>query len=395
MSIKALSPLFALTCLSGLALAFGCSDPPAAETPPAQGGTSTTGGSSTPGAGTSNPTAGATPGGGQAPTAGSAGTPAAGGGGAGGGGGGTPAGGTAGAGPDAPAVPGFTNVINENFNGPIDLDHDPIWTWSDGGLSEGQVRYTKEAITFADGHMKITVSKPAAPVAPSPSFAENTGGTNLKAYPLMSGEFRTKHNNYRYGRYEASIKAPMPNPANAAGGNFINTLFIFRTPKIEDWREIDIEITGGSAGQLMTNMVHGQGVGDYGQTMNKAVQTPNIPVPQGFNTMSGFHTYAFEWRSDSITWFVDGTQVRKETGAGSPPIPTMSAKIMMSVWVFDASYNFGGPDGEQNMYPFTAEYDWFRFYKLDGETYPMDPAALPATDLNKSKNNATETDTQG
>jgi beta-glucanase (GH16 family) len=117
--------------------------------------------------------------------------------------------------------------------------------------------------------------------------------------------------------------------------------------------------------------------------------------PVGFNTMDMFNTYAFEWRSDSIKWYVNDQLVRTEPMGNAPPIPQMSAKIMMSMWVFNASYDFGGPDGAQNMYPFTAEYDWFRFYKLDGEEYPKDPAMLSAEDKNASKNNATETDTQG
>ena len=405
MQIKALSPLLALSCLSGMALAFGCSDPPAAETPGASGSSSMAGTTSnTSGTGT---TAGS-PGGGSASVAGSSGsatmggnttggTPAA------GGSAGTPAaGGTAGtgAGDPAPVIPGYTNVINENFDTPINLDTDPVWTWSDGGLDEGQVRFTKESITFEGGKMKITTSKPAGGVPASPSFAENTGGVNLKAFPLASGEFRTKHNNYRYGRYEARMKAPTPAPGNPAAGNFINTLFIFRTPKIEDWRELDIEVIGGGAGQLMTNIVHGNGVSAYGDTQNKAIQTPpagNLVVPQGFETMSAFHDYAFEWDSTGVKWFVDGQQVRMEAAGGTPPIPDKPAKIMMSMWVFNASYDFGGLDGEANVYPFTAEYEYFRFYKKDGETFPCNPTptCIAAEDKNKSKNNLTEQDTEG
>ena len=44
----------------------------------------------------------------------------------------------------------------EEFNAPLDLDTDPIWTWSDGGLYEGDVRFVKEQISFSDGKMKIT-----------------------------------------------------------------------------------------------------------------------------------------------------------------------------------------------------------------------------------------------
>ena len=398
MSIKALNPLFAVSCLSGLALAFAaCSDPPAAGNPPAgtAGTTATAGTTGT--AGTTTATAGTTTGTAGTATAGTAtggpGTGGTGTGGTGGGTGGTPAGGTGtgGGGTNAPTYPGYTLVIDQGFDAPIDLDKDKIWTWSDGALSEGQVRYTKEAITFTDGKMKITTSKPAAPLAGGQSFAENgTVGT----FPLQSGEFRTKHNNYRYGRYEARIKAPVPVAADMAAGNFINTLFTFRTPKVEDWREIDIEIIAGGVNKVFSNVVYADGKSDYGQTMNSAAA---VTAPAGLDTRAMFHTYAFVWKADGITWYIDDspTAVRTFAGGASPPIPNKSAKIMMSMWVFGGSYAFGGVDGEKNMYPFTAEYDFFRFYKQDGETYPMDPAALPAEDLNKSKNNPTETDTQG
>jgi beta-glucanase (GH16 family) len=400
MSIKALSPLFALSCLSGLALAFGCSDPPAAGNPPGAGGTTgTTAGTTGTTAGTDPGTSGSSVGGATAGTGTGGTTPTAGtgtGGSTGGGGatsGGT--GNTGGSTTNAPTYPGYTLVIDEGFDAPIDLDKDKTWTWSDGGLSEGQVRYVKDAITFADGHMKITTSKPAAPIAGGKSFAENG---NVGTYQLQSGEFRTKFNNYRYGRYEASIKAPVPVPADMAAGNFINTLFTFRTPKVEDWREIDIEIIGGGVNKVFSNIVYGDMKGSYDQTMHGAAQ---VNAPPGLDTRAMFHTYAFVWKADSVTWYIDDQPMAVRTypgmpqGDGTPMIPNKSAKIMMSMWVFGGSYAFGGVDGDQNMYPFTAEYDFFRFYKQDGETYPMDPAMLPAEDLNLSKNNPNETDTQG
>jgi len=401
MSIKDFSPLFALSCLSGLALSYvGCSDPPAAGNPPGAGSSNTgTAGTTTSTAGTATGTSGTATGGSTTGTSGSAagGASTPGSGTAGGTGGSAPTGGTGtgDGGSNAPTYPGYTLVIDQGFDAPIDLDKDEIWTWSDGGLSEGQVRYVKDAITFADGHMKITTSKPAAPIAGGQSFAEN--GT-VGSYSLQSGEFRSKFNNYRYGRYEASIKAPVPVPADMAAGNFINTLFTFRTPKVEDWREIDIEIIGGGINKVFSNIVYGDNKSSYDQTMHGAAQ---VTAPAGLDTRAAFHTYAFVWKADSITWYIDNqpTAVRtypgQPAGDGNPMIPNKSAKIMMSMWVFGGSYAFGGVDGDQNMYPFTAEYDFFRFYKQDGETYPMDPASLPAEDLNTSKNNPNETDTQG
>eukprot|EP00439_Symbiodinium_sp_Y106_P049379 s248_g6.t1 len=44
---------------------------------------------------------------------------------------------------------------------------------------------------------------------------------------------------------------------------------------------------------------------------------------------------------------------------------------MMNLWIFGPKANFGGRQIDNNRYPMTSEYDWFCFYKWDGETtYP-------------------------
>ena len=50
----------------------------------------------------------------------------------------------------------FCPTFEEEFNAPLDLDSDPVWTWSDGGLYEGAVRFVKQQISFSGGKMKIT-----------------------------------------------------------------------------------------------------------------------------------------------------------------------------------------------------------------------------------------------
>lgn len=46
---------------------------------------------------------------------------------------------------------GFTLWLAQEFDEPLDLMTDPIWTYSDGGLKEGSVRFVKDAIMFTDG----------------------------------------------------------------------------------------------------------------------------------------------------------------------------------------------------------------------------------------------------
>jgi len=299
-----------------------------------------------------------------------------------------------------PQYPGFTLSLVEDFPGPIDLDTDPVFTWSDGSPESGQTRFRKEQITFANGQMMITAEStcpsPAAPCIPSStSYAESAKGSNtgtVAAMNVWSGEMRSKYNNYRYGRYEAKYRAPSANPGHetdpANSGNFLSTLFIFRTPKWQYWNEIDNELEPSIPISVAWNTVDATGATGYpgnnaspGNTGSSIAGYKNIDV----------HTYAFEWTPASVTWFVDGAQINQFTGTAADPVPTRSAKIMMNLWIFGSSAAFGDPT--KNVYPFAATYDYFHFYKWNQETtYPCSPtpSCLPAADTAYSQNNPNE-----
>ncbi|CAE7733168.1 licB [Symbiodinium sp. CCMP2592] len=262
-----------------------------------------------------------------------------------------------------PSYPGFTLALVEEFDSPLDLDSDPIWTWSDGGLFEGDVRFVKQQIRFEDGKMKITATQNPGYSTQACSHAE-VGTVEHK--PLVSGEFRSRRNIFRYGRYEVRMKAPDVQPGNPdVDGNFVATMFVFRDAKFRHWREIDIEVTGDSPNSVTTNVLRADNT-EFWRPQIASVRTTSVSG----NARAEFHTYGFEWLPDRITWYIDGVPVRSHYG-GKPPIPDKSAKVMMNLWIFGPKANFGGRQIYNNRYPMTSEYDWFRFYKWDGETtYP-------------------------
>jgi len=267
---------------------------------------------------------------------------------------------------DIKKYPGFTLWLVEEFEEPIDLDLDPVWTWSDGGLTEGDVRFVKEAIQFEDGKMKIVVdyNKDKYPTE-SCSHAE-VGHINHKK--LTSGEMRTKHNMFRYGRYESRLKAPSVKPGDThTDGNYISTMFVYRDGKFHHWREIDWEITGDNAHSVTTNVLSAEYTRSWSA---KIADSRHYNLRE--NTRAGFHTYAIEWLPHSITWYVDGKQVRKKTG-GHVPISDKSAKIMMNLWIFGHGAYFGGRHVNNNHYPMQSEYEYFHFYRWDKDAnYPCD-----------------------
>ena len=384
-------------------------------------GSGTAGSTGTPTAGTSTggtPAAGGTPGTGGVPTtAGTAGTPAAGGmgggtsagsggGGAGGGGGGKVAcpANVLGHCSEAtyPAVPGYTLALVEDFPEPLDLDKDPIWTWSDGSPADGQTSFRKEQITFTPGHMVITAEAPAGCAAKTTNAACIAPGrmsygealspnkqATLGAMGVWSGELRTKYNNYRYGHYEVKYSAPIANPGqentDTMSGDFLSTMFIFRTPKNVKWNEIDIELEPNHHDKVAGNMVNATGATGYpgGNALPFVANTP-----AGYN-ISQEHVYAFNWTPTKVDWFLDGQLINSTTGSAADPIPNLSAKIMMNLWIFSGDA-FGA--GVNNKFPFHATYDYFRFYKLDGADEakypcPTPPACLDAADKTVSAQN--------
>lgn len=281
-----------------------------------------------------------------------------------------------------PTHEGFTLALAEEFAQPMDLDTDPIWTWSDGALDEGLVRFTKSGISFQDGMMRITVTE--EPQTGGFSHAEEK---MVSDKPLTSGEMRTRYQNYRYGRYEARWRTPsvVPNDPNALGG-YASTLFLFRNPKFTEWREIDIELTGDAAQQVTFNLVYGDDRGGWSADIQEFG-----PIAVDFNTRADFHVYGFEVTPMAVRWYADGVVLREKLAAdGGLPIPNLSMKIMMSIWMGA----FGG-DPTPNQYPLFADYDWVRFYKWNEEdTYPCTPpagmdfsACLDAGDLDGAKNN--------
>src|SRR5450432_715492 len=312
---------------------------------------------------------------------------------------------------------GYTLALAEEFDAPIDLDTDPVWTWSDGSPADGQTRFRKEQISFAGGKMMIKAESPCAAslnnanciakgsaTVASPagglSYAEptkpQTTGT-IGAMGVWSGEFRTKYNNYRYGYYEARFKAPTANAKALAGtaadnniaGDYLSTLFVFRSPKWQEWNEIDIELEPNHNYELAGNCVNALGATGY-PAGNAAAFVTTTGLPTGFK-IRDTHTYAFEWTPAKVVYYVDGVMSRTFTGAANVPIPPKSAKIMMNLWVFSGGA-FG--DGSTNAFPFQSEYEYFRFYKANtGEpTYPCSPvpSCLPAEDKDSAQNNGLE-----
>merc|ERR1712032_1268892 len=136
--------------------------------------------------------------------------------------------------------------------------------------------------------------------------------------------------------------------------------------KFKHWREIDIEVTGDSPHSVTMNVLNAE---------NTSAWNPWIQASQQFNAdvnvREEFNTYAFEWLPSGITWYFNGQVVGQHLADSALPVPDLSTKIMMNLWIFDTVYAFGGKEGWNNQYPMHSEYDWFRFYRWNDDlSYP-------------------------
>ena len=160
-----------------------------------------------------------------------------------------------------------------------------------------------------------------------------------------SGEYQTRAF-FGYGRYEARLKA-------VAAPGVVTGFFTYTGPTFggDPHHEIDFEFLGKAPRQVQLNY-YTDGVGGH-ETM----------IDLGFDASEDFHTYAFEWRPDSIRWFVDGKLVHEETGARGP-LPSVPGKIYLNLW---AGKNLDGWLGRFAYpgSPLVAEVDCVAFRPVD------------------------------
>lgn len=158
----------------------------------------------------------------------------------------------------------------------------------------------------------------------------------LNTAPEWSGGEYRSLNMYHYGMYEVCMK-PIKNTG------VVSSFFTYTGPSDNNpWDEIDIEFLGKDTTKVQFNyFTNGQGNHEFVYDL-------------GFDASEEFHEYGFEWKEDSITWYVDGIEVHKAT----ENIPQTAGKVMMNVWPGTGVESWlNAFDGNV---PMVAEYEWMR-----------------------------------
>lgn len=206
------------------------------------------------------------------------------------------------------------------------------WYISDGWTNGPHQNcfWNKSNVEVKDGILKLSYSR-----------GENS--------VYQCGEIQTQKF-YSHGLYEIRMKAPPRNSGfNAAFFSYVGP------PHGKPHDEIDFEILLRPPGSLWLN-VHVNGEGNNGTTIE------DLPLSEEFID------YAFDWKPDSLSWYVNGKLVRQVTDAKL--LPTNAQKIFASLWSTDTLVEWMGKF-EEPQFPFSLEIDRIAY------TAPGDQCQFP------------------
>jgi hypothetical protein len=165
------------------------------------------------------------------------------------------------------------------------------------------------------------------------------------AQAVSSAELYTSKS-YFYGRFTARIQY-------AAGDGVVSSFFMWKDGSEKSgvfWNELDFEKLNADC-HLETNAYYGSPAVVHSK---KHTSLPDL--------CGGFHTYTYEWTPDYIAWFVDGTEIRRETGAAATAYAenaTAGMQIRFNIWPGDAS--FGGTFSA-SILPVYEYINWVEYY---------------------------------
>jgi hypothetical protein len=136
--------------------------------------------------------------------------------------------------------------------------------------------------------------------------------TGNPAKPYALGEMQIQ-GTYGYGRYETIMRP-------SKGSGLVSAFFTYTGPYFgKPHDEIDIEFLGKDTDIIELNYFHN------GKTGNHA----RIKLP--FDASEKDHLYAFDWKPEGISWYVDGKLIYK-TPEGDKNLPENPGRIIISNW---------------------------------------------------------------
>lgn len=167
--------------------------------------------------------------------------------------------------------------------------------------------------------------------------------------PYQGAEIRT-NDSYLYGKFEVRMKS-------AENSGMLCSFFTFydQPDFSRNWNEIDIEILGRYNNEVQFNTIT---PGPSGRAAHEKRYVLD------YNPHEEFHTYAFVWTPEFISFEVDGQEVYRDTGAHIADM-NRPQKLMMNIWISHWT-EWTGIWSEPE-FPLTAQYDYVKYYAYTPE----------------------------
>jgi hypothetical protein len=160
---------------------------------------------------------------------------------------------------------------------------------------------------------------------------------------------------YGYGRFETRARF-------APGDGVVSSFFLWKDGSEKAgtfWNELDFEKLGADC-HVQTNPIYGNPSADHGK--QHALQ---------LDLCGAYHTYTYEWTPEAIVWLVDGSEIRRETGATAQAYAdnaTAGMQMHFNVWPGDAS--FGG-NFSPGILPVYQYIDWVQYSAYQGGAFTL------------------------
>ncbi len=151
------------------------------------------------------------------------------------------------------------------------------------------------------------------------------GSLASPAHAVSSAELYTAAS-FPYGRFEARVQF-------AGGDGIVGSFFLWKdASEMEDvfWNELDLETVWADC-EMFSNALYGLPESNHTQSHGS-----------DGNWCTGFHTYAYEWTPDYTAWFVDGVEVRRETGEQHAAFRDNADAMQLHFNVWPGDSTFGG-----------------------------------------------------
>ncbi|MGL1901498.1 MAG: glycoside hydrolase family 16 protein [Fibrobacterales bacterium] len=278
------------------------------------------------------------------------------------------------------AYPGHTLYFYEEFTREIPFADnmmtkdkegmDWIWTWGDGNFSGNLTRFVKENIEVkTEGDGSLILHQKWESTAASISIAQN--GAEMPALDITGGELRTHVNDFFYGIYEVKVRLKeIPDEKNVFG-----TMFLYKIPRGDGWREIDLEIVPNKAdGGIITNVINTQNMDGINDDVVEFDPMFTAEEPGDFSNVPNWdanngewYTYTIEWKPNKIVWTCNGEVIRtytEETDNGAGPVQVAEEPLALFFNFWTPGWDGSGGVGEDEL-PAWIEFDYVKYYAWD------------------------------